>query len=99
SFSLVVKKYPLPPAAPYLFAITNVLISFGLGMVLGMLSFDSIINFSFIFLSDSHLRIHLLPKIGILIDSICDESIWEIRVPCGISTASSSFSFELHFCY
>ena len=88
SSSLAAIKYPLPPAAPCLFTITILLIPLGSDIGVGIGRLASRINFSFISLSDSHLRIHLLPKTGVFIDSISSEVICAISVPCGISTDS-----------
>ena len=85
-------KYPLPPAAPCRFTITNFSISFGSVTGFGIGSVASLMSFSFISLSDSQRRIHLFPKTGVLIDSISSEFICAMSVPCGIKTALLSCS-------
>src|SRR5438093_3374585 len=49
--------------------------------------------------SASHLRIHLFPKIGILMASISLGFIWDINVPAGIIIAFSTSNVLTHFTY
>lgn len=97
SASFAARKYPFPPAAPCLFAMTKFLICFGSGTDFGTSRFASSINFSLRLRSDSQRRTHLLPKIGVVIDSICSELICAIKVPCGISMELFCSRIDLHF--